>query len=74
MNDNKAQTIKLEFTLDEVNVILDALGNLPFKSVYGIISQLQGQARSQLDSHSLAADSSLNERVEGSQKVSDLDP
>jgi len=74
MTDSKAQTIKLEFTVDEVNVILDALGNLPFKTVYGIIGQLQSQARTQLDSQSLGVSPGQNYAVESEEKSSDLEP
>jgi hypothetical protein len=31
-----------------VNLILEALGEMPFKSVYGLVSRLQSQARGQL--------------------------
>jgi hypothetical protein len=74
MTDSKAQTIKLEFTVDEVNVILDALGNLPFKTVYGIIGQLQSQARTQLDSQSLEVSPDQNYVVDCEKKSSDLEP
>jgi hypothetical protein len=33
-----------------VNLILEALGEQPFKSVYGLVSRLQSQARGQLQS------------------------
>jgi hypothetical protein len=74
MTNNKSQTIKLEFTLDEVNVILDALGNLPFKTVYGIIGQLQSQARTQLDSQALGVSSGQDFAAESKDELSDLEP
>ncbi len=41
--------IKLVITVEEANQILDALGNLPFKSVFGLIGKIQNQAAAQLN-------------------------
>jgi hypothetical protein len=41
-------TIHLELSVAEVNLILEALGDQPFKSVYALVSRLQSQARGQL--------------------------
>jgi hypothetical protein len=41
-------TIKLELNIDEVNVILEALGQLPFARVYTLIGRIQEQAHAQL--------------------------
>lgn len=43
------RTINLTLTLDECNLILEALGNMPFKSVYQVIGKIQQQAGQQLD-------------------------
>ena len=43
------KTLKLELTVDEVNVILEALGSLPFQQVYGIIHKIHNQANAQLE-------------------------
>jgi hypothetical protein len=40
--------IKLEFQLDEVNVILSALGNLPYAQVIQLVNKIQAQATPQL--------------------------
>lgn len=40
--------INLVLTVEETNKILDALGNLPFKSVFGLIQKIQNQAANQL--------------------------
>lgn len=40
--------IKLELELDDINLILEALGALPFARVYGLIGRIQEQARNQL--------------------------
>jgi hypothetical protein len=45
---NTAPTIKLELTLDDVNMILESLGALPFARVYATIGKIQEQARAQL--------------------------
>lgn len=43
------KSIKLEVTIDEANQILDALGNLSFKSVFALIGKIQNQASQQLN-------------------------
>lgn len=43
-------TIHLELSVAEVNLILEALGDQPFKSVFALVSRLQSQARGQLQS------------------------
>lgn len=42
-------TIHLDLSIAEVNLILEALGDQPFKTVYGLVSRLQSQAQSQLN-------------------------
>jgi hypothetical protein len=37
-------TIKLELTLDEVNGIMVALGNLPYAQVMGLVEKIKLQA------------------------------
>jgi hypothetical protein len=41
--------IKLELEIEETNLILEALGQLPFARVYTLIGRIQEQARAQLD-------------------------
>lgn len=41
-------TIKLELSIDETNLILEALGQLPFARVYTLIGRIQEQAHAQL--------------------------
>ncbi len=40
--------IKLELSIDETNLILEALGQLPFTRVFALIGRIQEQARTQL--------------------------
>lgn len=40
--------ITLKLPIDDVNTILQALGNMPFQQVYRIIQEIQQQASSQL--------------------------
>jgi hypothetical protein len=47
MTDQK--NIKLDLTIDDTNLILEALGQLPFARVYALIGRIQEQARAQLD-------------------------
>ncbi len=41
--------IEFKVTIDEANLILEALGNLPFAKVYALVGKLQTQASAQLD-------------------------
>jgi hypothetical protein len=41
--------IQYNFTEDESNIILNALGNLPFSQVYKLINNMQQQAQEQLN-------------------------
>lgn len=43
------QELKLTITIDEANLILDALGNQPFHKVFALIGKIQQQAATQLD-------------------------
>lgn len=40
--------ITLTFKVEEVNLVLTALGNLPFIQVHELIGKIQGQATAQL--------------------------
>jgi len=42
------QEINLKVTIDEANLILEGLGNLPFAKVYGLVAKIQEQAAQQL--------------------------
>jgi hypothetical protein len=44
--------IELRLTIDEANLILEALGNLPFIKVYALIGKIQDQAGHQLSAQS----------------------
>lgn len=41
-------TLTLQFSLEEVNTILNALGGLPFVQVHELIGKVQAQAEAQL--------------------------
>jgi len=41
--------LKLDLTIDEVNLILKALGNLPFSEVFELIGKINEQASEQLN-------------------------
>ena len=43
------QEIKLELTIEEANLMLEALGNLPFARVYTLVAKVQEQAARQLE-------------------------
>ena len=48
--------LTLVLTVEEANIILDSLGNMPFRSVYQLVGKIQAQAGEQL-----GADSPSNE-------------
>lgn len=50
MNDSneEIEQLKMQFTLDEVNIILKALSKEPFKDVFELIGKINEQASSQL--------------------------
>lgn len=45
MNDD---TIHLDLSIDEANLILEGLGELPFRRVFQLIGRIQGAARAQI--------------------------
>lgn len=48
MKDNKtAKKIQLELNIEDINLILRALGNLPFNEVYDVIGKIHDQANEQ---------------------------
>jgi hypothetical protein len=46
--------IRLEITVEETNLILEALGNRPFTRVYELIGKIQAQASEQIQSQNTA--------------------
>jgi hypothetical protein len=48
MTTSTPETLNLELSLEDVNVILESLGALPFARVYGLIGRIQAQAKAQL--------------------------
>jgi hypothetical protein len=45
---NETQEIQLTLSLGEVNQILDALGDIPYRQIYQLIGKIQTQAEAQL--------------------------
>lgn len=58
---------ELTFTvnIDEANLILEGLGNLPFVSVYGLVAKIQRQVRAQLSGPERGEGMSLPRAEEG---------
>ena len=46
------ETLTLEFTIDEANTILAALGQQPYVKVVGLIRKIQGEGSRQLQTQS----------------------
>lgn len=42
------QDIQLRLTLDELNLILEGVGNLPFARVFALVGKIQAQAAEQI--------------------------
>jgi hypothetical protein len=49
--------INLQISIDEANLILESLGNMPFVKVYTLISKIQAQAGEQLQASGTTAES-----------------
>lgn len=47
--------IELKINVEEANVILEALGQLPFAKVYNLVGKIQDQAAKQLNNNEPAA-------------------
>jgi hypothetical protein len=47
---NGNQKIKLELTIDEINVVLNALGQMPYVQVVSILNNISQQAELQFKS------------------------
>lgn len=41
-------TLKFEMTVDQANLVLEALGTMPYVKVHRLIAQIQGQAQQQM--------------------------
>ena len=64
--------LRLDFTIDETNLILEGLGNLPFAKVFALVSKIQEQASQQLEGElkaPQAADPPTAPQVEESRDV-----
>jgi hypothetical protein len=59
------QEINLKVTIEEANLILEGLGNLPFAKVYALVAKIQEQAASQLNRNNSPKDElSAVERIQ----------
>ena len=58
------QQIKLKLDVEEVNIILEGLGSLPYAKVYGVVANIQQQAQKQLQ----ASDNSSKTEANGAAK------
>ena len=45
---NSVQQLTLNLTIDEINVILDALGQRPYAEVFQLVEKIQAQSQAQL--------------------------
>ena len=56
------EEITLRLKPDEINTILEGIGNLPFIKVYALIGKIQGQASAQLGGENPAGDAPAETR------------
>ena len=47
--DTNNQEIQLKLTLPQVNLLLEGLGEMPFKKVFNLINEIQQQAAQQIN-------------------------
>jgi len=47
-------TIKLEFTLDQLNVVMASLGKMPYESVFPLVELIRTQAGPQVEAQQKA--------------------
>ena len=57
--------IQLKLTTDEANILLEALGALPFVKVYALIGKIQSQASAQLATATAAPEAPVQVIGEG---------
>lgn len=55
MSAMSTKSIQLELSIEETNLILEALGALPFVRVYALIGRVQESARKQIEEQPAAA-------------------
>lgn len=53
---NSEKKISIEFHIEELNTIIEALSKEPFKKVYKIIEKLHVQSKKQLEQTTIIAD------------------
>jgi hypothetical protein len=59
------QEIKLSLTIEEANLVLEALGNLPFARVYALVAKIQEQAARSLEPAQPPADGTRAQAAAG---------
>ncbi|MCL4250308.1 MAG: hypothetical protein KJ065_19315 [Anaerolineae bacterium] len=59
--------LKLELTIQDTNLILEALGTMPYLQVYKLIEKIQDQATHQLQPGAVPRDGSALQRQDGEQ-------
>lgn len=55
--------IQLRLSIDELNLILEGVGNLPFARVYGLVGKIQSQAAEQLQAAQAASAGPMTSNV-----------
>jgi len=48
--------MKFEFTLEELNVVMAALGRMPYESVFQLVEKIREQAAPQLQNTATSSD------------------
>jgi hypothetical protein len=50
------EKMKFEFTLDQLNIIMSALGRMPYENVFALIAEVQRQVQPQLPQQNVPRD------------------
>lgn len=58
-------TLTLDLAVEDINLILETLGQLPFVRVYGLIGRIQDQARAQITAGRCRAELGAQEAARG---------
>lgn len=58
----QAKQIELHLSIEEVNTVLEAMGQLPFVRVYTTIEKIQQQASQQLNGQAKAEKTATNQK------------
>lgn len=63
------EQIKLTLTIEEANIILEALGQMPYKKVYQLVGNIQQQAAQQISKNRPHSQNGVTEETVEAEEV-----